>query len=187
MFGYTSYKRWPTICSGLAKPLVILPKGILISHSTRISKSSSAFSNNYNLPSSNFFSPIEAEFSACTLFYRLLLCPPIPLLCLYKSCSVVSDSLQPHGLQHARLPCPSPYPRVCSNSCSLSQWCHPLLSPSLPEYSGYSPTNIQLRGQTFQGRLQFSTPFHITLIWLSFLCTHKMAWTYIFVSLKSLK
>ena len=40
----------------------------------------------------------------------------------------MSDSLQPHGLQHARLPCPSPTPRVYSNSCPLSQWCHPKIS-----------------------------------------------------------
>ena len=50
--------------------------------------------------------------------------------------SVVSDSLRPHGLQHARPPCPSSTPRVYSNSCPLSQWCiqpsHPLLSPSPP-------------------------------------------------------
>ena len=39
--------------------------------------------------------------------------------------SVLSDSLWPHGLQHARLPCPSSTPRACSNSCSSSQWCHP--------------------------------------------------------------
>ena len=44
------------------------------------------------------------------------------------SCSVVSNSLQPHGLQHARLPCPSPTPGACSNSCPLSQWCHPTIS-----------------------------------------------------------
>ena len=52
--------------------------------------------------------------------------------------SVVSDSLWPHGMQHSRLPCPSPTPRACSNSCSLSRWCystilssyHPLLLPS---------------------------------------------------------
>ena len=37
----------------------------------------------------------------------------------------MSDSLQPNGLQHARLPCPSPTPRPYSNSCPLSQWCHP--------------------------------------------------------------
>ena len=40
------------------------------------------------------------------------------------SCSVVSDSLWLHGLQHARLPCPSLIPGVYSNSCPLSQWCH---------------------------------------------------------------
>ena len=42
--------------------------------------------------------------------------------------SVVSDSLWPHGLWHTRPPCPSPTPRVCSNSCPLSQWCHPTTS-----------------------------------------------------------
>ena len=47
----------------------------------------------------------------------------------------MSDSLRPHGLQHARLPCPSPSPRVYSNSCSLSQWCHPTISPSVVPFS----------------------------------------------------
>ena len=46
--------------------------------------------------------------------------------------SVVSDSLQPQGLQHARPPCPLPAPRVYSNSCPLSQWCHPAISSSCP-------------------------------------------------------
>ena len=45
--------------------------------------------------------------------------------------SVVTDSLQPHGLQHTRLPCSSPTPRACSNSCLLSQWCHPNISSSV--------------------------------------------------------
>ena len=44
---------------------------------------------------------------------------------------VVSDSLQPYGLQHDRLPCPSPTPRACSNSCPLSRWCHPTISSSV--------------------------------------------------------
>ena len=47
----------------------------------------------------------------------------------------MSDSLQPHGLQHARPPCPSPTPRVCSNSCPLSQWCHPTISSSVIPFS----------------------------------------------------
>ena len=44
-------------------------------------------------------------------------------------------SLQPHGLQHARLPCPSPIPRACSNSCSSSRWCHPTISSSVVPFS----------------------------------------------------
>ena len=47
------------------------------------------------------------------------------------SCSVVSDSLQPHGLQHSRPPCPSTTPSVYSNSCPLSWWCHPTVSSSV--------------------------------------------------------
>ena len=54
---------------------------------------------------------------------------------LFFSCSVVSDSLRPHGLQHARLPCPSPTPRACSNSCSSSRWCHPTISSSAVPFS----------------------------------------------------
>ena len=49
--------------------------------------------------------------------------------------SVVSDSLRPHGLQHSRLPCPSPTPGVYSNSCPLSQWCHPTISSSVVPFS----------------------------------------------------
>ena len=45
--------------------------------------------------------------------------------------SVMSDSWQPQGLQHTRLPCPSPTPGACSNSCPLSQWCHPTISSSV--------------------------------------------------------
>ena len=51
------------------------------------------------------------------------------------SCSVVSNYLQPHGLQHTRLPCPSPTPRACSNSCPLSQWCHPTILSSVVSFS----------------------------------------------------
>ena len=49
--------------------------------------------------------------------------------------SVMSDSLQPHGLQHARLPCPSPTSRVCSNSCPSGRWCHPAISSSVVPFS----------------------------------------------------
>ena len=61
------------------------------------------------------------------------------------SCSVMSDSLQPHGLQHTRLPRPSPTPEACSNSCPLSRWCHPLLSPSPPAF------NLSQHQGLFQG------------------------------------
>ena len=51
------------------------------------------------------------------------------------SCSVKSDSLQPHGQQHTRLPCPSPTPRTGSNSCPWSWWCHPTISSSVAPFS----------------------------------------------------
>ena len=53
------------------------------------------------------------------------------------SCSVMSNSLQTHGPEHTRLPCPSPSPRVYSNSCPLSQWCHPTISSSVAPFSSY--------------------------------------------------
>ena len=49
--------------------------------------------------------------------------------------SVMSDSLLPHELQHAKPPCPSPTPRVYSDSCPLSQWCHPAISSSVIPFS----------------------------------------------------
>ena len=50
-------------------------------------------------------------------------------------CSVMSDSLWPHGMQHARLACPSPTPRAYSNSCPLSWWFHPTISSSVIPFS----------------------------------------------------
>ena len=49
--------------------------------------------------------------------------------------SVVSNSLRPYGLQHTRPPCPSPTHGACSNSCPLSQWCHPTISSSVAPFS----------------------------------------------------
>ena len=54
---------------------------------------------------------------------------------LLYSCSVMSNSLRPHGLQHARPPCPLLCPRVCSNSCPLNQWCHPTILSSVIPFS----------------------------------------------------
>ena len=51
------------------------------------------------------------------------------------SCSVLSDSLGLHGLQHAKLPCPSPTLRACLNSCPSSRWCHPTISSCVDPFS----------------------------------------------------
>ena len=64
--------------------------------------------------------------------------------CCHCSVTVMSESLQPHGLQHARLPCPSLSPGVCSNSSPLSWWCHPTISSSVTRFSfcpRFSPTS----------------------------------------------
>ena len=67
--------------------------------------------------------------------------------------SVMSNSLRTHGLQHARLPCPSPSPGVCSNSCPLSQWCHPTISSSVIPFSSclqsFPASGSFLMGQVF--------------------------------------
>ena len=70
----------------------------------------------------------SSEPSACRA------CANSNLLLLF-SCSVVSSSLQLFGLQHARPPCPSPSPGACSNSCPLSQGCHPTISSSIIPFS----------------------------------------------------
>ena len=49
----------------------------------------------------------------------------------------MSDSLRPHGLQHTTLPCPSPSPGACSNSCLLSRWCYPTISSSVVPFSSH--------------------------------------------------
>ena len=59
--------------------------------------------------------------------------------------SVISDSLWPHGLQHARPPCSSPTPRVYSNSYPLSRWCHPTISSSVIPFSSW-PQSLPASG-----------------------------------------
>ena len=66
------------------------------------------------------------------------------LLLLFNH-SVISNSLQPHGLQQARPPCPSPSPRVCPSSCSLHQWCHPAISSSDALFS-FCPLSFSASG-----------------------------------------
>ena len=57
------------------------------------------------------------------------------LICCCCSITQLCPTLLPHARQHARLPCPSLSPRVCSNSCPLSQWCHPSISSSVTPFS----------------------------------------------------
>ena len=89
----------------------------------------------------------------------LLHCRQI-LYCLSSvqfSHSVMSSSLCLHGMQHARLPCPSPTPRVYSNSCPLSQWCHPTISSSVVPFSSclqsFPASGSFQMGQLFSGHL----------------------------------
>ena len=56
---------------------------------------------------------------------------------LLFNCSAMSDSLRPHGLQQARLPCPLPSPEICPNSYPLSRWCHPTILSSVEPFSSY--------------------------------------------------
>ena len=69
--------------------------------------------------------------------------------------SVVSNSLRPHGLQHTRLPCPSPTPRIYPNSCPLSWWCHPTISSSVVPFSSF--LQYFLASGSFQMRQFFSS------------------------------
>ena len=94
-----------------------------------------------------------AWFLFCILFHSL---PPLTFSLIQFSHSVMSNSLWPHGLQHARTPCPSPTPQACSDSCPLSRWCPsnhlilcrpllllPSIFPSIRVFSNDSALNIK--------------------------------------------
>ena len=90
------------------------------------------------LPSSSHFSPPPYH----NIFFTPLCSEHFLMKAQYKLCtsvqfshSVVSDSLRPHELQHARPPCPSPTPGVYPNPCPLSQWCHLTISSSIVPFS----------------------------------------------------
>ena len=80
--------------------------------------------------------------------------------------SVVSDSLRPHGLQHARPPCPSPTPRACSNSCPLCWWCHPTISSSVVPFSSIFPSTRLFSNES---ALQIRWPKY----WMEFQLQHQ--------------
>ena len=71
---------------------------------------------------------------------------------LLFSCSVMSNYLRPHGLQHARRLCPAPSPGVCSNSCPLSWWCYPTISASVTPFSAW-PQSFPASGSSPMSRL----------------------------------
>ena len=100
--------------------------------------------------------------------------------------SVLSDSLWPNGLQHARLPCPSPTPRACSISCPLSWWCHPTISSSVIPFSSHIqsfPASVSSNESVLRIRWpkywsfsfsispsnEHSGPFSFRIDWLDFL------------------
>ena len=85
--------------------------------------------------------------------------------------SVVSDSLWSHGLPHTGLPCPSPTPGACSNSCLSSWWCHPTISSSSP-----SPPALNL--SQHQGLFQWVSSSHQVAKILEFQLQHQyLQWT----------
>ena len=99
--------------------------------------------------------------------------------------SVMSDSLWPHGPQHARPPCPSPTPAVYPNVCSSSWWCHPTISSSVVPFSS-CPQSFPASG-SFHGEVQFlgqkdsfsSLEFQLTCVLLSQgRCSFQRGWWY---------
>ena len=97
------------------------------------------------------------ERGGCCKFLQTGYCSRVFSLLLFSR-SVMSDSLQPHRLQHTRLPCPSPSPRTCSNSCPLSQWCYATISSSFIPFSShrqsFPATGSFLMGWLFASRGQ---------------------------------
>ena len=111
-------------------------------------------------------------------------------LLLWFSCSVMSDSLQPQGLHNSRLPCSSPTPISCSNSCPLSRGCHPTISSSVILFSSW-PQSLTASG-SFQ-MSQFSSQqvakiVELQLQYLSFQWIFRVdfLWDLIFLQSKGL-
>ena len=135
----------------LAPTHLLSPQWKTVSLSCKITLTSA-----FMITSFSFIYPIisfsEFDSSSVSLFYSLRTL----LLSLWFSLPVMSNSLQPHGLQHARPPCPAPSPKVWPSSCPLHQWCHPSISSSDTFFS--SP----LKPSQHQGLFQ----------WIS--CSHQM-------------
>ena len=81
---------------------------------------------------------ILSSYKSCEVLSPLTFClRTISVQLVLFSRSLMSDSLWPHGLKHARPPCPSPTPKACSNSCPSSWWCHPTISSSVIPFSSH--------------------------------------------------
>ena len=116
------------------------------------------------------FLPIKSNQSSYSLTQWEFCCCSFLFVCLFLWVQFSHVWLQPHGLQHARLSCPSSTPKACSSSCPLSPWCHPTISPSVIPFSsclqsflalesfpvswlfasGGQVLELQLQHQTFQ-------------------------------------
>ena len=92
--------------------------------------------------------PVVLVFYCCcnTNYHKLGGLKQHQLSSVQSSRSVVSYSLWPHGLQHARPPCPSPIPGVYSNSCPFSRWCHPTISSTVVSFTSIDLMFLICRG-----------------------------------------
>ena len=102
--------------------------------------------------------------------------------------SVVSNSLQPHGLQHDRLPCPSPTPGAYSNSCPSSLWCHPTISSSVIPFSSCLQSFPAIRVFSNESVLHMRWPKYCSFSFststsneYSGLISFRMVWLYLLV------
>ena len=101
---------------------------------------------------------------------------------VHFSHSVMSDSLQPHEMQHARPPCPSPTPGVHPNPCPLSQWCHPTISSSVVRVSSCPqsfPASVSLQmSQLFtSGRLSIGVSASTSVFTMNTQDWYPLGWT----------
>ena len=95
--------------------------------------------------------------------FYIIYCTSMLLFYLLFICPVMSDSLQPHGLQHARPPCLSPSPEVCPSSRPLYQWCHPTISSSDALFS-FCPQSFPA-----ESRRDFSNELAVHIRWPKYL------------------
>ena len=145
-----AYKRQPPLWLLVSVLLLFL---LLLFYLQKWNEQMKYTVGNYPSPNENFFVLLvrkESEskeegqkalsFSWSHVYFYLFGCArswasQVELSSVQFSCSSVSDSLQPHGLQHTRLPCPSPTPGACSNSFPSCRWCHPTISSSVFRFS----------------------------------------------------